>query len=227
MHIEHVITGASRSGLAYVRDILQRCRVASGITFQVPDPDRHAAQLCQYAYRTELGHTLVPLLSRPELAGARVTYLLRDPLRVYNSLMFLGRFAADYSDPMFYRYVARQLPAIAHEFAGCPGQATCHYILEWYAMARRLAGDRLQVVQVEQPPGDLLAALGYPRRWASLIEVDPRANASGCRQQHGHQDLPTRFRQRLRGLARQHGYVHPVWQPRGGHAHWCSSEWHR
>jgi hypothetical protein len=151
----------------------------------------------------------------------QVTFIVRDPLRVLNSLYFLGLFHNERQSPV-QRYAFRHLPRFAEHFRGKPSQAGVAYIYSWLTRANQLEG--LKLVRVEDNPTDIVQYFAGPDAVAAFCPPD--VNASYCKQSLVPSMLPAESQQVMLRLLSELGYKESFWAPRGGHAHYITPDWH-
>jgi len=96
MLLKHIVVGWHRGGLGYAGQFLEGCGKSVGYTF---GPDFTRSQMeekLEQAREIEVSPWLVPYLGHPLLKDVPVTFLLRDPMRVFNSLKHLGHYGVSW-----------------------------------------------------------------------------------------------------------------------------------
>lgn len=219
MRLEHVVTGWTRGGLGYVTKLLKASGCDVGTTFDADTTKENLEQKLQEARTVEVSPYLVPFL--PFFRSQRATFILRDPMRVLNSLYFHGFFHGErHSDVAHFAF--KHLPGFEYKFKGKPGQAGCSYLWNWLKAAKsNHAG--LEQIRVEEGPAKIRRHFNLP---ASDRYVEPYTNASYCRQIIIPSDLPPHSKTGMVSLLIQLGYREAYWSPRGGHAHYVNPDWH-
>jgi|694.fasta_scaffold10716_21 hypothetical protein len=219
--LRHLVTGWNRGGLGYVYKLLLNSGIDVGTTFGADTDEKNFKDRIKKSSNIEVSPYVVPFLDRDVLGDVQVTFLVRDPLRVLNSLYFLGSFHNERSSTV-QRYAFRYLPRLAEHFRGKPSQAGVAYIYSWLDRANQLDG--LKLVRVEDDPADLVRYFAGPDAVAAFCSPD--VNASRCKQLLLPSMLPEESQQVMLWLLSELGYRESFWSPRGGHAHYINPDWH-
>lgn len=221
--VRQLIVGWSRGGLGYTTELLRATGRDVGQTFDhTTSVDNLADRLAQ-ARPWEVSPFLVPFLTHPLLRDLPVAFVMRDPMRVLNSLYYHGAFHQEKVSPVFYS-AQRYLPRIMYELQGRPAQAATAYLIHWLGLAQA-ARPALTLVSLEQGPQAVLAALtGQVLR--SVPFLLPEVNSSYCQQMIRPRMLPQPAQNGMLNLLLEHGYHESAWFPRGGHAHYLNPDWH-
>ena len=222
MPIEQLIVGWNRGGLGYVHQLLTKAEFDAGLTFG-PDITREEfLDKLPDAHRFEISPYVIPFLGEKALEHTRITFMLRDPMRVLNSLYFHGLFHNE-KDSAVQRAAFTHLSGFKNKFQGRPAQAATAYLNHWYRHSLTLRSN-IQQVRVEDGPKVVLHKLtGY------RVEppfVTPDVNTSYCKQTLVPSMLPSSSRWGMNDLLRHLGYREWIWAPRGGHAHYVNPDCH-
>jgi len=219
MGLERIVVGWARGGLGYVTKLLEASGCEVGTTFGPDTTWDNLHERVESAKQIEVSPYLVPFL--PQFQDKKVTFVLRDPMRILNSLyyhgMFHGERPSDVAASAF-----RHLSGFEEKFKGMPGQASCAYLWNWLQTASK-NHPNLQQVRVEEGPAKLREHFGLP---PSDKYVEPYTNASHCKQLILPSVLPWRSRDGMVRLLVELGYRETFWAPRGGHAHYVNPDWH-
>jgi len=222
MPIEQLIVGWNRGGLGYVHELLQKADVDVGLTY---GPDTTLEQFLEKlpkAKRFEVSPYVVPFLGHPKLRHVKVTFIIRDPMRVLNSLYSHGLFHNEKNSAV-QRAAFDHLPGFYDQFRGRPAQAACSYLHNWLKLAKQHK-PRLKELRIEEGPKVLL------REIAKFTEpppfVLPSVNSSNCKQMIVPSALPKLSKWGITEMLTRLGYREWAWMPRGGHAHFVNADWH-
>lgn len=218
-----LIVGWPRSGLGYVAKLLQQAGQDVGTGFDQRTNYSNLVVRWPKARTWEVSFALVPFLSHPDLQDTSVTFLLRDPMRVLNSLHFHGAFHGERLTPAL-DVASRHLPRFWEHYRGKPVQAAVAFMIGWYELAKTKRPD-LRVLRVEAGNRELLQQL-LGRSEVPQVYCSPDVNASGCRQLLTPAQLPENMYKPMQKMLRSLGYLDSVWNPRGGHAHYVNPDWH-
>ena len=225
-----VVTGMFRGGLGYVRELLQRSGYVVGDTF-----DRYttADNICarfEGCADIEVSPYVVPYLGYEQFAGAKIVYVLRDPVRVIGSLLHLG-YPHDTAGPRsssWFVWASGHLKDYGSKFVdeGKAPEAALSLTHNWLKLARILRPD-LQTVQLELGPRPLLEAIdGWEKgRRINYCPTDVNATTWVRHPSTASHD-PSAFQQELDTLRSAHGYYERQTMPRGGHAHYTNAAFH-
>ncbi len=222
----HIITGWNRGGLSYVRRLLQAngFSVGSDVFTSETSHDNLGDRL-RGARDFEVSSFAVPFLNSALLSKAKVTFVLRDPLRALNSLYFLGRFHVEGGRGELQPFVYRYVPGLKVAFHGKPSQAGTAYLVRWLQLAAELSQLPLNTVRVEEGPRELIWRITSQRPMRPQ-QVSLTTETSNCQQQLLLSKLPATSRQLMQQLLQKLGYFEKEWLPRGGHAHYVNADWH-
>lgn len=214
-----IITGWTRGGLGYIGELL------SSAGHAVVFSDATSIDRTWKTNREEMGrYVIAPFLSPfiPESVDKDVVFVLRDPMRVLNSLQFLGLLSEERSTTL-YTLLVRSFPGLMKRYRGKPVQLAVAYLYAWYAAAARRPAT--QYVRVEDSPEIVLAAItGKSKGKARFVARD--INCSNCHQTLIPSMLPEESGRLMKYLLRTTGYLDKFWSPRGGHAHFINPDWH-
>jgi hypothetical protein len=222
MPVEQLIVGWNRGGLGYTYELLSKSGFDTGFTF---GPDCNLDEVIAKlpgSHRFEVSPYIVPYLDHPALKDIRVTFILRDPMRVLNSLYFHGLFHNEKNSAV-QRAAFNHLTNFETKFKGKPAQASCAYLHNWLEMVNNKR-PKFVHCRIEEGPKHVLKAItGY--------SVDPpfvssTINASFCKQKIVPSMLPEKSRIGITTLLMRLGYREWAWAPRGGHAHYVNPDWH-
>jgi hypothetical protein len=222
MALQRLIVGWSRGGLGYITQLLTRAGLEVGNTFDHTTSTDNLNDRVARAKPFEVSPFVVPFLSNPAFHSVPVTFVLRDPMRVFNSLYFHGLFHSEKFSEV--RHSAElHLPHI-RSLQGRPAQTIIAYLDTWLRLASHHRPG-IPTLRVESGPMLLLKSLtGYVPEL--LPYCPPDVNASYCRQTTLPDQLPNVARERMSALLLELGYREDYWRPWGGHAHYVTPEWH-
>lgn len=223
MSLEHLIVGWNRGALGYVHELLDKTGADVGLTFGPGTTHEEMLAKLPEAHTFEVSPYVVPFLHSDELKHVKVTFIVRDPMRVLNSLYFHGMFHNEKDSPAW-QTARTYLHRFEAAFKGKPGQAICSYINHWYRMTKAKRPDSQDIIVEEGPRHLLKKVVGHPVH--PIPFVPPTVNASGCKQILVPSKLPDKFRWGMLDLVMKLGYRHWAWDPRGGHAHYVNADWH-
>jgi hypothetical protein len=222
MSVKQLIVGWNRGGLGYTYELLKRAGVDVGLTFGPDVTLETLRENLATARPYEVSPYVVPFLAHPTLKNVKVTFLLRDPMRVLNSLYFHGLFHSEKNSEV-QRSAFKHLDGLRSNYQGRPAQASCFYLNGWL----RLAGKHrpgLRCLRIEEGPRVLLEQL--TGGCSDLPFLLPTVNASNCKQILVPSRLPKHSSRLMTALLTQLGYREWNWMPRGGHAHYVNADWH-
>ena len=221
MALEQVVVGWARGGLGYVTKLLESSGAEVGTTFGPDTSWENLEERLKAAKPVEVSPFLVPFLSHEGLKAKPTTFVVRDPMRVLNSMYFHGLFHCERPSTVA-AFAFQHLPRFKAKFHGMPAQAGCSYLHNWHRTANR-SHSNLQRVRVEEGPVRIRKHFGLP---PSGAYVEPYVNASYCKQSLVPSVLPQKSRDGIVGLLFNFGYREAYWSPRGGHAHYVNPDWH-
>mgnify|MGYP003680756400 FL=1 len=127
--MKHVVLGWARGGLGYVTELLRSSGTDMnvGTTFGPDTTAENLEQRLSTAKDYEVSPYLVPFLKHPAISEANVTFVVRDPMRVLNSIYFHGLFHNEKKTPLS-EFSFKHLTGFENRYKGCPGQAICAYL---------------------------------------------------------------------------------------------------
>ena len=219
----HLIVGWSRGGLGYVTRQLNHMKQDTGTTF---DQHTTAANLEERLSRSkpyEVSAFVVPFLNHPAMRDIPVAFVLRDPMRVLNSLYFHGLFHTEKLSPVRQTAI-RHLNKEMRALQGRPAQQAIAYLTEWFQMAQTLRPG-LPTIRLENGPAAMMASLSLEFN-RKLPVIAPDVNSSYCKQMILPGQLPQPAQAKMIRFLIQLGYREYTWMPRGGHAHYVNPDWH-
>ena len=221
--MKHVITGWARGGLGYVTELLRSSGtgIHVGTTFGPDTTVKNLEQRIAAAKDYEVSPYLVPFLKHPAISNANVSFVVRDPMRVLNSIYFHGLLHSEKSTDLS-DFLYSNIQGFKSRFQGCPGQAICEYLLLWHNVAK-LSAKGVRFVRVEEGPAKLRKHFGLP---PSDRYVEPYKGISYCKQSILPSKLPPASKGKVQDLLSFYGYREAWWEPRGGHAHYVNPDWH-
>lgn len=220
-----VITGWSRGGLGYVFELLRSAGHDVGTTFSAVVTEQEFDSCLRSARTIEISSGFVPFMHHPALKDTEFYFILRDPMRVLNSLTFLGYFRHEkksYPQRLAVRYLKR-----GRQYRGYPVRFSCYYLLAWYKQYYnhcKTLNRKINIIRVENGNKRILNKLGFSV--SSVPYVDSNINASYCKQILTPNALIQPSKRIMKKLLLVSQYHHPLWLPRGGHAHYVNPDWH-
>lgn len=221
--VKHLIVGWSRGGLGYVTKLLREAGEDVGQTFDADTTADNLAERIANSHSIEVSPFIVPFIGHELLKGTRVTFIIRDPMRVLNSLYFHGLFHNERTSKVM-RSAFKYLSNFEKTYKGKPAQAGAAYLHNWLKLAKEARSD-LDVMRVEEGPDFLLHKLVL-KRMTEDIYCPPDVNASYCKQTIVPSTLPEKSQWGMLNLLAKLGYKESLWFPRGGHAHYMNPDWH-
>jgi hypothetical protein len=222
MAMQRLIVGWSRGGLGYITELLNKSGVVAGNTFDHTTSLDNLQERMRQAKPFEVSPFLVPFLGHPALRPIPVTFVLRDPMRIFNSMYFHGLFHSEKFSAV--KHAAELHVPGLKELQGRPAQSIVAYLDTWLRLARHTRPD-IDTLRVETGPMNLIKVL-TGQSPNMLPYCPPEVNASYCRQTTLPDKLPNAFRERMTALLLDLGYREDHWRPWGGHAHYVTAEWH-
>jgi len=221
--MKHVVLGWARGGLGYVTELLRSSGADThvGTTFGPDTTAENLEQRLSTAKDYEVSPYLVPFLGHPAISKVKVTFVVRDPMRVLNSIYFHGLFHNE-KQTLLSDFSFKHLTGFKGKYLGCPGQAVCAYLWNWYRLSKERC-PQLYTVRVEEGPAVLRKHFGLP---PSDKYVEPYKGISYCKQTLLPSQLPENGKEGVRLLLNKLGYRETHWEPRGGHAHYVNPDWH-
>lgn len=221
-NVKQLIVGWNRGGLGYVLKLLSLAGAEVGYTFDRHTTSDNLEERIDQSKALEVSPYLVPFLDHERLRDMPVTFIVRDPMRVLNSLYFYGLFHGERHSTVE-EFAFQYLPSFEREYRGKPAQASCSYLNRWLWLARQ-SRPNLRVIRVEEGPRALLKS--FLDFTGDVPYCEPDVNSSGCKQKIVPSDLPEKSGVAMIKLLMQLGYREWMWAPRGGHAHYINPDWH-
>lgn len=217
-----LITGWSRGGLGYVMTFLRRRGYAVSYTVDHQASRESVSSLIPQMADVEVSPYLVPFLDRPGLVDVPVVFVVRNPLRVFNSLYFHGLLHNERPTKLSH-FLSRNLDDFMLSVTGRPGLAASRYLFEWVRLAYHKRAD-LRWARQEYGPQHLLQVCGMPVP-SVLPYCAPDVSASNCQQTYTLERLPADGQSLVAQLLVKFGYNDTNWAPPGGHSHYVLPEW--
>lgn len=222
MLLKHIVVGWHRGGLGYAGQFLSLCGLDVGYSFG-PDISRKTLEAeLERAREIEVSPWLVPYLGHPLLQNIPVTFVLRDPMRVFNSLKHLGHFQPARRTEVE-KFVFGHIYDLADKYSGKPIQAPVAYLVSWFNLAKQLC-PTLQTLKVEHFPHFALEHFDCKRKNVPYLE--PTVNASENAQPFTPSRLPEKMQEPMRQLLNNTGYMYVIAAPYTGHPHFMNTDWH-
>lgn len=218
-----LILGWPRGGLGYLANVLRAGNQDVGASFDATTDYSNLAVRRAKTHSYEISSALPPFLSHPDLKDSQVFFVVRDPMRVLNSLYFHGYFHGERRNSTL-RLACKHIFKFQQDYWAKPVQASVHFLYTWYSYILSKRPDA-KIIHVEDGPVALLKQLTGTSP-ASVPYCDPEFNASGCRQVLMPSQLPEKSWRHMRAMLFRLGYLENMWNPRGGHAHYLSPDWH-
>ncbi len=215
-----IITGFHRGGLGYVKDVLCKNNLDAGFDYcgvrsledvEAVNP-RHAVQVSP---------DILPFIDSPIFKGLHKVFILRDPMKVLNSLYYLGEFHDEkQSNAAELYYQSKDEQA----FKGKPANAICRYLSYYWSMAKKCN----KLHRVEEPVWLLLANVTDNLQGQISAPAVSRLdiNASSTLYSLKPSDLPEERQEEMKNILLSTGYAQVLWYPKGGHAHYVNPDWH-
>ena len=230
--MKHLIVGWRRGGLSYMYQCLKALNMSVGNTFQGTASVEEARHRLKQTKPFEVSSDILPYLSSLDLPDdLQITFLLRDPMRVLNSLYFLGLFHNERKSEvqtLFRKYLATQEVSVS-DLVGRPCQFACFYIGFWLDKYNALDLENKQFLKIESYPLQLLEHFkltNSPQSFNAMSSVRTDCRSSGTIYSIKFSDLPAHCTLPMKKMCKDLGYYQPLWNPRGGHAHYVNPEWH-
>jgi len=216
---ETVITGFSRGGLGSVFNALVESLCDVGASFNGVSSENEVKERLDKAKRIEVASDVLPFLGMEEFKQTKVKFILRDPLRVINSLLFTGRF---HNERVSTAYLFLSKQNDFSKYQRSPLDLACYYVLSWLKCFSDLTNDK-KVFKVERDIKKICSTLESSSD--NLFFLKP-ANRSGCKQKIKLQDLSYEFIDSIRTVMLQTGYMNNFWLPRVDHDNFINPDWH-
>ena len=223
MRLKQLIVGWNRGGMGYAHELLSKSGCDVGLTFGPGLTLKSMLEKLPEAHQYEVSPYIIPYLGHPELRDVKVVFLLRDPMRVLNSLYFHGLFHNEKNSAV-QQYACTHLPTFERKYKGRPAQAACSYINHWFKVAKKERPD-MSKVRIEDGPRIVLEQF-VGHRIGAVPFVTLTKNTSNCKQLVRPSDLPENSKWGMDKLLLNLGYRESIWAPRGGHAHYVNADWH-
>tara|TARA_R110000765_G_scaffold299361_7_gene394259 strand:- start:273 stop:941 length:669 start_codon:yes stop_codon:yes gene_type:complete len=221
--MKHVVLGWARGGLGYITELLRSSGtdIHVGTTFGPDTTAENLEQRLSTAKDYEVSPYIVPFLGHPAFKGVRVTFVARDPMRVLNSLYFLGLFHNEKKSDVA-RFAYDHVPNLKANYLGCPHQASSFYLWRWLHMGK-VNAPHTEIVRLEEGPRQLLSHFNLNNTGKY---IDPYKNSSYCKQNIRPSDSLDACNSNMVKLLKTLGYLQDAWFPKGGHAHYINPDWH-
>jgi len=216
-----LITGWCRGGMGYIADL---CRLAGKEVSMALGPDTDHDNLkdkLKECAEVEISPYVAHLIGRPELPE-RKFFVVRDPMRVINSIYYHGLLHTEKKTDL-YKYVFTHLEDCKQNFHGKPGQCVSVYVHEYLRLYRRFNPTK-SMVRIESGPKSLARTLLQIEDFNEYIK--PTVNSSYCKQILRPSLLHDSVRNRILRMLTNLGYREWAWLPRGQHAHYVNPDWH-
>jgi hypothetical protein len=218
---ELLITGWSRGGLGYISKL---CQAAGKEVSTCLGPDTNHDNLVdrlKNCAEVEISPYVGHLIDRKELPKRKI-FIVRDPMRVINSIYYHGLLHAEKKTDL-YKYVFSNLSDCKDNYHGKPGQCAAAYIHEHLRKYRQRHSSK-GMLKVEHGPKHLANVLFGLKRFNWYLP--PVVNASNCIQTLTPSMLHDSVRERIVKMLVRLGYRNWKWMPRGQHAHYVNPDWH-
>lgn len=222
MLLEHVVVGWHRGGLGYAGKFLSLRGFDVGYNFGPEITRKSLEEKLQQAKKIEVSPWLVPYLGHKLLKDIPVTFVLRDPMRVVNSLVHMGHFQPARRTEVE-KFVFGHVYDLYNQYAGKPLQAPVAYLHSWFNLAKQLA-PQLTTIQVEHFPHFAMKHFGQSKNEVPYLE--PAVNASENCQPLTPAKLPAPVQDLMRQLLSRAGYMYDIPAPYAGHPHFMNTDWH-
>lgn len=222
MLLKHIVVGWHRGGLGYAGQFLSLCGCKVGYTFGTDVTRKNLETKLKQARAIEVSPWLVPYLGHPLLKDIPVTFVLRDPMRVFNSLVHFGHFQPARRTEVE-RFVFNHSYDTYSQYAGKPLQAPAAYMINWFNLAKQLVPN-LKTIQVEHFPHFALSHFNLDK--ANVPYLEPTLNASEHYQALKPASLPDKIQETMRQLLKRAGYMYDIPAPYSGHPHFMNTDWH-
>jgi hypothetical protein len=219
--LKHIVVGWHRGGFGYAAKFLASCGFNVGFTFDHTTTSKNLKQKLQQAKEVELSPWLVPFLNHEELQDIPITFMLRDPMMVFNSLVHHGHFQGNQPTALE-SFIYSNIRRFLADFGGKPLQAPVAYLTTWYNVAQTYVKN-LKQIQVEQFPYSAIKHFNSSRQDVPFI--CPYTNATEYIPYILPSNLPDKVRKPMRELLTVTGYCHPNTAPPFGTQHYIRSDW--
>ena len=221
---KHLILGYPRGGLGYVTQLLKLTNQDVGSSFDEDTTHSNLNNRLATAHTFEVSSALVFFLNNTSIKGIKTTFVLRDPMRVFNSLYFHGTLHGERRTPAWL-LACRHIPDFQHKYYGKPIKAITAFLAAYYSVVM-LNRKEINVIKVEEGTSVLFKHLVGDAERRFDIYCPPDFNASGCKQMLTPSQLPKEEKAIMIDILKKLGYLESWWNPRGGHAHYMHPEWH-
>jgi len=219
----HLIAGWPRGGLGYIGQLLQRSGYEVGYSFDATTTYDSIESRWAQAKQYEISSAVVPFLDHPALKQATVTFLVRDPMRVLNSLYFHGLFHSERKTVQL-DMACKHLVGFQKNYKGKPAQAIVEFVVSWLHMAKTKRQD-MRFYRVESGNKTLIEF--FTEDSAAVVPFClPYVNASNCLQSIRLQNLPEHSRKKMQEFLHDLRYLYWSWNPRGQQPHYVNSDWY-
>lgn len=223
MNVKHIVVGWHRGGLGYAGQFLNLCGLNVGYSFGADTTRKNLEAKLSQAKEIEISPWLVPFLNHPLLKDIPVTFVLRDPMRVFNSLKHFGHFeAANVTE--LERFVCQHIPNFVSQYKGKPFQAPVAYLTHWLNTAKLLATD-FKSIHVEDFP--YVGRSHFKSNRSNVPFLPPTVNSSDTSYPYTPRHLPDNVRTVMLDLLVKAGYMAKLPVPYNGQPHFINTDWHR
>lgn len=216
-----LITGWKRGGLGYVCESLKAAGFDVGTTFTDVTTESSVQERIADAKEIEVSSNIVPFLAMDCFNESEKFFALRDPMRVVNSLMFLGQLHNEKPSNL---YTLMSSQDRFDEYRKRPEALVCYYVYFWFLLFCDKTVGTPNFFKVENGSNIILRKLGLK---ADSKFFAKKVNASNCKQLLTPASIPAEFKETIVSLLRETGYRGPVWLPRNNQQHFISSDLHR
>ena len=144
-----IITGFHRGGLGYVKDVLCKNKLDAGFDYcgvkSLKDVEAVNPQ-----HDVQVSPDILPFIDSPIFKNLHKVFILRDPMKVLNSLYYLGQFHDEKTSNAAELYYQSN---DGKSFKGKPANAICRYLNYYWGMAKKCN----KIHRVEEPVWLLMA----------------------------------------------------------------------
>lgn len=221
MKCKTVITGWYRGGLGYVHKLLNLSGIDAGLTFADVVNIAEFEDRLDKAKEVEIAPSFPTFLSHPAMGGVKAFFVLRNPMRVYNSLFHAGLFHNE-KDTIPFQFSWNTIPEFP-QYRGMPSQATAQYVYSAYRLYCVNRFPEINLVRIEDGPAKLLNDLGF--KVDKIPFLYPDVNASNCLQTSRYYNFLPHSRDLMMSIMQKTGYYSDSWHEKSGDAHHVSDMW--
>lgn len=221
-----IITGWSRSGLSFIKTLLELSGNTVGTNFDRLLTEKDLTSVLANTQDIEVSSVVLPFLNNLEFNNVTKIFITRDPMRVINSLMFHNRFNINSPYTAFMHDNIRTIVKSVN-----PLITTCAHIYHWWDLINNQVYCKPSFIKLEDHPAYILKGLNQADskiiyNVKNIPYVPGTLNSSYCKQLITPSGLPIEFKDYIVNLLQYLKYHEKVWLPRGGHAHYVTPEWH-